>query len=407
MRSEFDTRDIVFAAKILLANIRGKTHQLLLEDTASAARKEKSAQLLLIAHLGEVAHRRLYLDKGYGSMFAYCQHLGLADTEIWLRLQVSSCCHRVPELFEELAVGSISLTVAGKVSAHLNDTNKASILSCCRGKTVREVEEYLASLRPKPVLPESLRPKPVLPESLRLVRTAQQNTEPNPSTSKMPPQEEGIRLSNEQELFSSLSSATVQENSPEKSHLELLGNGRYHLRFAFTAAQLRKLERLADLVGEANPRKNLATMMEKALDIALQVKDPARPRRAKKAAAAPAPAPASAARASADPASAASEWEAPIASQKSRVIPSATKRLVFARGNYRCQFTAADGTRCAERRHLCIDHVYPFAKGGSNHADNLQLLCWMHNHRKIEIDFGFRWQPRGMHTTRSFDHKKT
>ena len=221
---------------------------------------------------------------------------------------------------------------------------------------------FLASLQPKPVLPASIRQAPTALQSLELVSCDAQSADS--------PQERGSNPHPEQ-----ASAALSHEKSAKPSSLEPLGDKRYHLRFAFSGEQLRKLERLAELLGEANLCKNLATVVEKALDIALHAKDPATCRRRKKA-----------------PDSAA-------AANRSRAIPTATRRLVFARGNYQCQFTAPDGIRCGQRSHLCIDHIFPFAQGGSNHLDNLQLLCWSHNNRKIEFDFGFRWQDRSQGTT--------
>ena len=129
MKSEAESVDKTSRVIELLATIRAKSDRALWEDTRGAAGNEKKAQALLIAHLAEVRLRRLYLDKGLGTMFAYCQQLGFAENEIWLRLQVSSCCLKIPELLEELAANSISLTVAGKVCAHLNESNKESILA--------------------------------------------------------------------------------------------------------------------------------------------------------------------------------------------------------------------------------------------------------------------------------------
>jgi 5-methylcytosine-specific restriction endonuclease McrA len=317
--------------------------------------KEKKTQAILIAHLSEIAERKLHLDQGYANMFDYCvRALNLAEGEVWLRLQVSSSCRKFPEILADLASGVISLTVAGRVSAHLDNENKMTILEFCREKSTRAVEEFLASLKPKPVLPSSLRTQGKSAKNQELT---------------LAQQEEMQRLPNEKELF------PADMSSP--SHIEVLGDERYHLRFAFTAAQRRKMDRLAELLGVDNPAKNLADLMEKALDIALKVKDPARERRAKKS---PAPARASA------------EIKTEKLHTRSRNIPAVIRRAVFARGGYQCQFFAQEGGRCPQRRHLCIDHVVPFAQGGSNELSNLQVLCSAHNFRKAEIDFGFSWQ---------------
>jgi hypothetical protein len=126
----------------LNSSVKEKSNVLLLADTIKLAREEKKTQVVLVAHLAEIAERRLHFDQGYSSMFDYCvRALRLAEGEIWLRLQVSSCCRKFPELLVELAASTINMTIAGKVSAHLTEENKTTSLDCCRGIRSRDVEE--------------------------------------------------------------------------------------------------------------------------------------------------------------------------------------------------------------------------------------------------------------------------
>lgn len=51
-----------------------------------------------------------------------------------------------------------------------------------------------------------------------------------------------------------------------------------------------------------------------------------------------------------------------------RTISSSTKLAVLKKDGYQC-------VQCGSRNDLCIDHIYPLAKGGSNDYSNLQTLC--------------------------------
>ena len=77
---------------------------------------------------------------------------------------------------------------------------------------------------------------------------------------------------------------------------------------------------------------------------------------------------------------------------RSRHIPANTRAAVFDRDAHRCSYVAADGTRCNATRNLEIDHVEPFALGGSHEAENLRVLCAAHNRRAAERVFGTRPQ---------------
>jgi predicted restriction endonuclease len=59
---------------------------------------------------------------------------------------------------------------------------------------------------------------------------------------------------------------------------------------------------------------------------------------------------------------------------------AATGRLrtqVMKRAQYQCQFPG-----CDEMRHLQVDHMRSFSKGGTTNAANLQILCSTHNRWK-------------------------
>lgn len=50
----------------------------------------------------------------------------------------------------------------------------------------------------------------------------------------------------------------------------------------------------------------------------------------------------------------------------------------------------ANGRRCEATHHLQIDHIVPFALGGSHAPDNPRVLCGAHNGRRAELTFGTR-----------------
>ncbi len=69
-------------------------------------------------------------------------------------------------------------------------------------------------------------------------------------------------------------------------------------------------------------------------------------------------------------------------------IPAEVRRQVWARDGGTCTFVARDGTRCESRWKLELDHVTPWALGGSSTIDDLRLRCRAHNVLHAEEVFG-------------------
>jgi hypothetical protein len=66
----------------------------------------------LLAHLAELDHRRLYLDLGYTSLFAYCtEALGFCKSSAGRRIAVARVCRKYPEAFGCVARGELQLSV--------------------------------------------------------------------------------------------------------------------------------------------------------------------------------------------------------------------------------------------------------------------------------------------------------
>ena len=60
---------------------------------------------------------------------------------------------------------------------------------------------------------------------------------------------------------------------------------------------------------------------------------------------------------------------------KTRFIPKRVKEEVLGRDNWQC-------VMCGKKENLQFDHIIPYSKGGSNTAENLQILCASCNRKK-------------------------
>ncbi len=330
-------------------------------------RLEKRNVALLIAHIAEMSRRKAALERGYKSLFEYCvRRLNLSEGSVALRLQVANVSRRFPQLLVALAENRVSLTVAGLLATHLEEGNVERLLSDCAGMTKRAAEEYLVRLRPKPVFTPSIRRQP---SSAAKDESSRPECEPAALPSGEPvlpaPEQEMPRPTTPQRITAPLLAPATPDS--------------FNFRFAADRGFKEKFERLAEVLGVENPLTHMATVLEQALDAALDQKDPKRKRqrRLEKARR----------RNTAEGKSRPDEIseEAPA---ESRYISSEVQERLHERADYQCEYRAADGTRCTARAGLEIEHERPFAIFRSHDERFLKVLCRRHNRLRAEQVYG-------------------
>src|SRR5450432_290195 len=123
--------------------------------------RENDALSDLRAHLAELDERRLYLDLGFTSLFAYCtEALGFCKSSAGRRIAVARVCRKFPEAFARVARGELQLSVLSLLGPHLNAENAAELFEACSTKSYEQVELLLAARFPKPDVRDSIRRLP-------------------------------------------------------------------------------------------------------------------------------------------------------------------------------------------------------------------------------------------------------
>jgi 5-methylcytosine-specific restriction endonuclease McrA len=71
-----------------------------------------------------------------------------------------------------------------------------------------------------------------------------------------------------------------------------------------------------------------------------------------------------------------------------RRLPAKTRDAVFERDNGRCTYVGTNGKRCGSTHRLHVDHIVPFACGGTHAKSILWLLCAKHNNLEARRIYG-------------------
>ncbi len=414
----------------------------LLERTKELSGIEHHLEVVVIDHLREIQKRRLYLRRGFSSLFDYAvRELGYSDAAAWRRIKAMRLCADVEGVRERLQSGTMTLNAAAQLQNAFDrqERKKERAARSAPGGTgfgaAAQSQEGSAPPRPAERKPVSA-PEPVLDSEARreLVERASGKSS--------------------REVMQLLAEVDPELAAPA-DRVRPLGGGRWELKAVIDDECRRGLEQIKGLLSHVEPRMTMGQLMGRLVREGLDRHDPARPPRGRRTApakgaeqtsapktqaasacgaasaakqeagadsAAPsaakvsAQAPAqpgdqaadrpdsSAAKPATDttsapktrrlgrPAATAARTEtspAKAGGATGRAIPAAVKREVWRRDRGRCRYVdRTSGRRCGSQHLLQIDHVVPYARGGAAEPNNLRLLCAAH-HRYRHVGAGF------------------
>jgi 5-methylcytosine-specific restriction endonuclease McrA len=344
-----------------LTHLRGRELEASYDRVASAGARTTALQL---AHIAELDHQGYYLDAGYSSMFRYCVNgKGLSDDVAvqWIRAaRVGRTC---PGIFEAIAEGRLNVSAVCLLKKHLTPANTAELIAAVERRSIKQVLRVIAERfgraskldSPPTMADNSL----TVPATLRVRDSAvSRGAGDDPLAPTLASVEASAQVADPDV------EAAPPAVPPRRARVEPIGAGQFELVAVLGQEAYDQLEASRELLGHAIPSGALIEVLERA--IALQHKQlltqrcgaTDRPRT----------------NATGNP--------------RSRRIPRAVRRAVWARDGGQCAFVSADGHRCEERSKLEMDHIVPVAKGGASTVDNLRLLCRAHNRHAADRVFG-------------------
>ena len=360
-------------------HLKNKTDQCLVDDLKGLVARERETLTKILSYLREVDARRIYLARGYPSLFAWMRsELGYSEASAQRRIAAMRLIVDIPEVKEHIQQGEMSLSVVSQVQSYFRRENqkrreklkkplpkeeKLSLLTQLKGTSSRECERKLIQLSPELNLPkEKARP---------------------------------------------------------------VSDTRTLIQFTVGKALMEKIERLKGLTSHQNPMGRYERLFEKAVDLALERLDPVlrearrrnRQNRKNRQDQPKAAAPEGKDQAKSEDTSApipTSEMKSafshtlpptvkmnipsrntlavpakPRMKKKSRHIPAGLRDRIWQRDQGRCRHQdPKTGKFCGSKKYLQVDHRFAFALGGEHQEGNLRLLCRAHNQYRSERLFG-------------------
>ena len=316
----------------------------LLATTPAIVAQERDAIARVVERLAELDTARSFVEAGYASLFDYCRRkLLYSEGAANRRIRAARCLAKDPSISAKLRSGEISLCTLSTAATEIGKGTVA--LEEIAGRSKREVEAIVAKVNPVVAAKrERVRPLTVMNTAVNTAMSTVMNTAVKARV-----------MPDTAPLFAQITQPTPPPGERGAGRLDAPppGEALYEVKFTLTKSEYEELMRvrskLSNTLGANNSvARVVSTLVHRFLN----------PKTRKKSA---------------------NATTSDVPSKRSRYIPREVRRDVQARDNERCQFVAPDGTRCAARCYLHIDHVTPFALGGTATAENTRLLCASHN----------------------------
>jgi hypothetical protein len=348
----------------------------LIASTRELLRQSRWFEAELLVHLGEIDERELYLDRAFSSMFAFCvSELGLSESAAYTRIHVARSARALPAMIEALRSGAVHLTALRLLGPHLTPENHRDVLARAAGKKKDGIEELVAALAPRLPVPTILRkipsppcaPAPLAQPAPTATSSGDQPALPGCEQSgavARPDEQSAVARPDEQ------TGAIAAPGPGEQSRAVVapLSQDFFKVQFTGTRAFRDKLRKAQGLLRHRFLKGDVGPILELALDALIERVEKDRFAMGRK------------------PRRKATSNDG--ATAKSRHIPNAIKREVYARDGGRCTFEDASGRRCDATDALEYDHIDGFARVQVHSADRIRLLCRAHNQHAAEKMYG-------------------
>jgi hypothetical protein len=267
----------------VLDEVRRVSDDELLSRLERLVKTDRALSVKLLVHLGEVEGRKLFLERGYSSMYDYCMTaLGMSEAETYLRLLAAKTGKRLPLVLERLADGGLHLSAIKLLHPLLTQENHVEVLDRARGMSKRQVEVLVAELAPQPDVPERVRKLPDARGAVAAWRSASLQApgtvQPlasggdallvaaNGGCEMVGAEAGGSGTSTIPPRASTAEPAPfVLQPTPSRSSTAPLSPGRFKLELTLGQEAYDQLQQLRELLRHQNPSGEITCIVERAL----------------------------------------------------------------------------------------------------------------------------------------------
>ncbi|MCB0350287.1 MAG: HNH endonuclease [Bdellovibrionales bacterium] len=356
-------------------NLKTLSNERLLSETKLIVSQERELLISVLRHLQEIERRKLFLELGFPSLWAYCTlELKYSEASAYRRIQAMRALRDLPVLQAKLESGSLSLTNIAKAQSVFRKFSK---------KQNNIISPFYSGVE--------LSENDKLTESDKFGENeTSRHGDHNLACAKL---KVFAALENKSQKEADIVLAShFGEEILHKESIRQVSTHEVVVKLTLSSGLLQKIERVKNLFSHQNSTLTTAQAIELMTNFVLDKKDLSLtsekrqrayteslrisskyglllPQRRlshdNKVARAP---------------SEMSQTQKLMANNAKSAVPAAVKRAVWRKAEGSCQYVSSStGRRCGGQHKLEIEHIQPRAFGGTNDESNLKLFCRAHN----------------------------
>ena len=314
-------------------------------NTKNLVQKEKHLTLQVLEHLSEIQSRKLYLQKGFSSLFEYTvKELGYSEGSAYRRIKAMKLCKEVPETKSKIKTGNLNLTTASQIQTFFEKQDK---------KSKKENSSHLLCS---------------VSSQRRIGASFRNSTQLNNQKQELIKRVEGRSQKETERLLSEIDPMISREK------VRSLGGGQTEIKLVINLDDLKKAETLKNLLSHKNPNMSYTELFSLLVQMGIDKYDYSKKTTLKT----------KPKQKSVPELKNVNKHKHKLnkkpSKQTTRYIPKEVKKYIWQRDNGRCSYICSETKRRCTSKHLIqIDHIHPYALGGSSKPQNLRLLCASHN----------------------------
>ena len=373
------------SVKTTTTNLKTLNNDQLLLQTKNLVQKERQINIQVLQHLQEIESRKLYLKRGFSSLFEYAvKELGYSHSAAYRRIKAMRLCRDIPQAKSKIETGSLNLTTASQLQTFFEKKKR---------KDKKQILDKANNLQRCDVRSTAA------PAAGCVKGNADEGKKKESESEHKPEDKTPVELNSTQKLDLMKKAEGQSSRELEKALFEIdpeicnekekvrdISNNKVEIKVIMDKDCQQKLEDLKKFLSHKNPNISYGELFSLLAELGLNKYDPKRklnkqnrrinispPIQSKKVT---------------DKET--SKLPVQITNQKlhnkqkylkhTRYIPSVVRHHVWMRDQGQCTYVCPKTKRrCSSDHLLQIDHIKPFSLGGKHESDNLRLLCANHN----------------------------